>query len=277
MRLSLLARASSLTNLTWCRCTAVNYYPQELNHAPVDGNQNRTQPILGMIIGALVISCAFVGARMYTRLYITKSARWDDWTIIAALVSLFIHSLLNAVQWKTLIASGVDRRFGYIQLGTVIGSGLDFVEVHEGSGRHEYYLTNDQFRVYTKYNYGEWIQTFATLMFTKVSICLLLLRISPSRRIIVPIKSIIWFLIVTNVVLTLLWIMQCIPVDAAWDPVRRRSAKCMTKGEIERIIMAQASESFLGRRFCSSLSFGKSFPLFQISSLRHFRSSYCTK
>ena len=53
---------------------------------PLDGNQNRTGPILGMLIGALVLSCIIVGLRMYTRLFILKAARWDDWTIVLALV-----------------------------------------------------------------------------------------------------------------------------------------------------------------------------------------------
>ena len=54
---------------------------------PPDGNQNRTAPILGMTIGSLVLSCIFVGLRMYTRTFLAKSVGWDDWTMVAALVS----------------------------------------------------------------------------------------------------------------------------------------------------------------------------------------------
>ena len=53
---------------------------------PLDGNQNRTGEILGACIGFLVISFIFVVLRLYTRLFLIKSARWDDWTIALALV-----------------------------------------------------------------------------------------------------------------------------------------------------------------------------------------------
>jgi len=122
---------------------------------------------------------------------------------------------------------------------------LDFPEVHEGYGRHQYYLNDHQIREFKKYGYGEWIQTFFTLMFTKISICLLLLRISPNKKIIRPIQGIIAFLVVSNVVLSLLYILQCIPVDAAWDAERKKTAKCFSDGQVQRIIISQASTSHL--------------------------------
>lgn len=66
-------------------------------------------------------------------------------------------------------------------------------------------------------------------MLTEVSICLLLLRISPNKRIIRPIQSLVFFLVVSNIVLSLLWILQCIPVDGAWDTNKQK-----------RIIISQA-------------------------------------
>lgn len=56
-----------------------------------DGNQNRTGEILGASIGFLVVSFIFVMLRLYTRLFLIKSALWDDWTILLAMVlsSLF--------------------------------------------------------------------------------------------------------------------------------------------------------------------------------------------
>lgn len=53
---------------------------------PPDGNQNRRGPIIRMTVCALNLSCIFVGLRIYTRLFLTKSARWGDWTIVLALV-----------------------------------------------------------------------------------------------------------------------------------------------------------------------------------------------
>ena len=53
---------------------------------PPDGNQNRTGELIGICIGFLVVSFIVVTLRLYTRLILIKSARWDDWTIFVALV-----------------------------------------------------------------------------------------------------------------------------------------------------------------------------------------------
>ena len=58
---------------------------------PPDGNQNRNGPIIGMTIGALAVSTTFVSLRMYTRIFLAKSASWDDWTIVLAWVRLHCH------------------------------------------------------------------------------------------------------------------------------------------------------------------------------------------
>lgn len=126
------------------------------------------------------------------------------------------------------------------KIGTIIGAGLDFPEIHYGYGRHEYYLNDHQIQEFQKYGYGEWIQTFFTLMFTKVSICLLLLRISPNKKIIRPIQGMVTVLIVSNIILSLLYILQCIPVYAAWDAMKKKTAKCFSKGQVQRIIISQA-------------------------------------
>ncbi len=127
-----------------------------------------------------------------------------------------------------------------MKLGSIVGAGLVFPEVHYGFGRHTHYLTDHQSQEFMKYTFGEWIQTFFTLMATKVSICLLLLRISPTRRIDRPIQGLVAFLILTNVVLSLVWIFQCTPVDLAWIYPKKEPEKCFLKGQIQRIIMSQA-------------------------------------
>ena len=53
---------------------------------PHDGNQNRTGELVGVCVGFLIISVVFVGLRLYNRVFLIKSPRWDDWTIVLALV-----------------------------------------------------------------------------------------------------------------------------------------------------------------------------------------------
>ena len=78
-------------------------------------------------------------------------------------------------------------------------------------------------------------------MWTKVSICLFLRRIPATRALISPLDVSIAFLILSNVIITILWIVQCRPVDAAWKLPLQGS--CFSRGQLERIIIAQASEN----------------------------------
>ena len=100
-------------------------------------------------------------------------------------------------------------------LGIIVGCGLVVVQVHNGLGRHRYYLAEWQYIEATKYSYGEWIQTFQTLMLNKLSICFFALRIPVKKLFIRPIQGLIVLLIVTNIVLILLWIFQYNPIAGA--------------------------------------------------------------
>ena len=122
------------------------------------------------------------------------------------------------------------------QLGTTIGAALDFVEVHYGFGKHQQFLSPHSLREFRKYTFGEWIQTFATLMFTKVSICLFLIRIPQSKSLKRPLEWAVAFLLFSNTILTVLWVMQCQPLHAAWDD----EGICLSKGAKEGIVLTQA-------------------------------------
>ncbi|KAI9665494.1 MAG: hypothetical protein M1831_001636 [Alyxoria varia] len=126
---------------------------------------------------------------------------------------------------------------------TAIGGSLDTVEIHYGFGRHTYYLTLHELKYFAAYAYGEWIQTFFTLMCTKVSLCFFLLRIPITRRYILPLKASIAVLILSNVVITFIWIFQCKPVEGFWDP--DIEATCLSHQAIYNLILSQAIVSVL--------------------------------
>lgn len=160
-----------------------------------------------------------------------KDIRWDDWTILFALVSLITQPLScrMLIKWKN---------------DTIIGCVLDDVEIHYGFGRQEHCLEDDwQLLEFKKYVYGESIQTFASLKWTKVSICLFLLRIPIKKIIIRPLQASVFILTVSDIILTLLWILQCRPVDA----VRNKDVQgqCFSLGQLPRVIMAQVGRLFL--------------------------------
>ena len=151
-------------------------------------------------------------------------------------------------------------------------------ETQLGFGRHKASLTPHQIQEYEKYTFGEWIQTFATLMWTKVSICLFLLRIPVQPHFVRPLQAALVFLILSNVVLTILWIVQCRPIAAAWND--SIDGQCFSKRQKECIIFVQASK--LRKFLCSPAKtfvwpladvrgFTKLYLLFPISRLLHAR------
>ena len=120
--------------------------------------------------------------------------------------------------------------------------------MHYGFGRMENTLNDNQIQEFLKYSYGEWIQTFATLMWTKVSICLLLLHVPTSKAIIRTLRCSIGLLVISNVVLTLLWIFQCHPIHRYWNPHRDVAGvfvpgRCFSNAAVLNIIIAQACEN----------------------------------
>lgn len=48
-------------------------------------------------------------------------------------------------------------------------------------------------------------------------------------------QGLVAFLILSNVILSLVWIFQRIPVDEAWDAKKQKTAKCYTQGQIQRV------------------------------------------
>lgn len=188
---------------------------------PPFGDKNASAGLLATTLLMTILSIIFVTLRFATRIWIVKRVGWDDWCILFAC------------------------------LGHPIGAALVVVQISYGFGRPAYYLTPHQFQEFSKYAYGEWLQTFATLTFTKVSICLFLLRITITKSFIRPLQAAILILIVSNIVLSLTWILQCIPhLDKAWND--KRPGKCFSKGQLERIIISQALISIISDFFLSA-------------------------
>ncbi len=177
------------------------------------GDESRQGGIRATTFVVTVLASVVVALRMSTRIWIVRSVGWDDYTILCA------------------------------TLGIIIGCGLVVVQIHYGLGRHKFYLTQWQYIEFEKYSYGEWIQTFQTLMFTKISICFFLLRIPVEKRFIRPIQATIAILVVSNIILTLLWILQCNPVSRAWNT--QIPGTCFTNAQLQRIIISQALISII--------------------------------
>ncbi|KAL8987237.1 MAG: hypothetical protein Q9177_003536 [Variospora cf. flavescens] len=170
---------------------------------------NWGQPIIALTAFCLALVLIVLALRIFSRVYLVHAFWWDDATIIFAV------------------------------LGTTIGAALVFVEVHYGFGKHARFLTPHELRQFRKYTYGEWIQTFATLMWTKVSICCFLIRIPQSRALKRPLQWAVAFLLFSNTILTVMLIMQCQPLHAAWDD-QVEGGRCLTLDAKMDIVLTQA-------------------------------------
>lgn len=129
------------------------------------------------------------------------------------------------------------------QMINAVGMGFVMLEVDYGLGRHVKYLPPDHYEGFLKYNFLDWIQVFITLALSKISICLFLLRISKFERWRWFLFGLIGFLVLTHVPLTLLFILQCIPLQKNWETVEEAvPGHCMSKKAVEKIIIVQGGE-----------------------------------
>lgn len=129
--------------------------------------------------------------------------------------------------------------------------GFVILEVNYGLGRHAQYITPVHYEGFLKYNYLDWIQVFITLALSKISICLFLLRISKFERWRYFLFGLIAFLIISHTPLTLLFLLQCIPLNKNWNTAV--PGYCFSKPAVEKIIIVQGVFSivtdFIGAAF----------------------------
>ena len=55
---------------------------------PPDGDVDRNSLLMGVSSTLTAIALLFVVTRVYSRVFITRSMWWDDWAIIATMVSV---------------------------------------------------------------------------------------------------------------------------------------------------------------------------------------------
>ena len=122
-------------------------------------------------------------------------------------------------------------------------------EVFYGLGRHHRYLSPYNYAHYLKFDYLDWIQVFATLALSKISVCQFLLRLSKFDRLRRFLQGLIVFIILTHIPLTLLMIFQCHPVQKYWN--QSLPGSCFRKDEVEKIVISQGGMCRRLRRMTS--------------------------
>lgn len=150
---------------------------------------------------------------------------------------------------RAVVRGRLTRNLGsddYFMIACTITNliGLGFVTrcVLDGEGHHMYYLSAAQRQNFVLVEWMDWMQTFISICFFKISICLFLLRIKDTRKN----KIFLYTFIASNVLLTCivvgLYAGICDPPSAYW--VVGYEGRCFTPKQVMGIVIAQ------GCKFC---------------------------
>ena len=177
---------------------------------PPNGDQNQGPKYLGAGCTLLTIAFASCIVRVLVRGRLTRNIGWDDHWMVITMIS------------------------------NLVGLGFVSKEVADGLGRHMYYLTPGQIKNFVIIGWLDWMQTFITIMFCKISICMFLLRIKNTR-------ANCWFMytmIACNVIVTTvvvgLFIGICSPPNAYW--IVGKDGRCMSNTRLMAVVISQGSK-----------------------------------
>ncbi|KAF1987898.1 MFS general substrate transporter [Aulographum hederae CBS 113979] len=158
---------------------------------------SRSDVVLVVVVILTALSTVFVALRMVSRCAIVRKVTLDDWFMILAWV----------------LGVGLSISICY---GTSVGL-----------GKHEVTISVDDRSLLKKSEYAFSVFYNPVLMATKTSILIFFLRLSKAQKIFK--WAVLLTIVVVNVAglaLTLLNVLQCIPVDAAFDTPIPDSAQC---------------------------------------------------
>ena len=127
---------------------------------------------------------------------------------------------------------------------------MQVFEVHNGNGRHAYYLSLEQFVDNIKWTYIVEFFLFLIICLTKVSICFFILRIKKTGWLKHFLYALMGGLIVTTVAVLIVWGAQCQPTKAYWD---RLVGTCWNPEIYNDLIWVQVSYSVFSDLVCSLL------------------------
>ncbi|MCJ1470863.1 hypothetical protein MMC07_009510 [Pseudocyphellaria aurata] len=189
---------------------------------PPGGDQNRGPDTYGAIIPFTILSTATVVARMYARINMVHNVGWDDYTILLAQ----FMNILNLI--------------------------FQILAVQHGLGRHMYFLPFQNIvDVGLYYHVIEVLYVLAAGVI-KISACLFLLRIM-NRGTTNVLRWSLYILMGVLLVLSsgtaIVILIQCIPVQAGWDP--RIKGKCWSYPQILVVGYTQNAWGILSDLACA--------------------------
>ncbi|KAI4275288.1 MAG: hypothetical protein LQ337_003343 [Flavoplaca oasis] len=186
---------------------------QETFYPSPNGDEDNGKKYLGAAWALVTCATLSTIVRVWVRSRLTRNMGWDD------------HNMI--------IGQSVN----------LVGLGLVTAQVFNGLGRHMYYLQPEQRRRFHLLGWLDWMQTFTAIMFTKISICVFLLRIKDDKLNKIFMYSLIGANVVVTVISCALFLSFCRPIHAYWDV--GVEGICFSKREIMATVAAQGSFSVL--------------------------------
>jgi hypothetical protein len=150
---------------------------------PPDENIGPT--IVAITATLTVVILITTSLRLYTR-WALRSLGWDDYTIAITAVLAVTRTAIQAVQ------------------------------VQHGNGRHQVYVSHDDYVYNNMLGFYTQIFLFASSCLLKVSICLLLLRIKDTRPLKILLYTVMVGLFVANFGCIIILLAQCNPIETYW-------------------------------------------------------------
>lgn len=178
---------------------------------PPDGDRNRATELIVICWVEFIIGLAFVAARFYSRIRITRNIGWDDRWILITLVRCNDH--------RRRTEAGRPEIANFSPQALTLGFSIAWTILALNNGcRHYYYLNARERTLATKLAWISQPWAILSLPASKASVALLIMRImgtSTWRR------GFLHFLIVANFLFCGLAIIftftQCKPSSALWD------------------------------------------------------------
>ena len=184
---------------------------------PPGGDVNKGPALAAVTTVIFTASLLSLCLRMFARLYMIRSTAWDDYTAILATVSIcmrlrhtFLHSQICDTDEYQAVAA--------------VNYAFIIKEVTEGGGRHAFYLGPQRTAAVVKWsNVATYPFLFATCI-TKISIALMILRISKVRWLKFSMWALMAFSILVNGACVVTVSTLCGPSQGMWD--NTVDAKC---------------------------------------------------
>lgn len=159
-------------------------------HQPGHAHDNRGPASFGFVVAFTAVAAIAVSLRLYVRLWIVRSPGWDDVAIVISLVRpyppllhhLFFYTHLPRTSKEYAIAkkpASTDKNKQILAIASATCSGL---AISHGYGRHIRSIPPANIIAMIKWNVVGVATFYLGLLFSKVSVSLLLLRIVGRAR-----------------------------------------------------------------------------------------------